>query len=197
MSKYTRFLNNKRHILHQSFYQRDTVIVAKDLIGKILVREYNGTLLTGIIIETEAYCADDDPASHAFNGKTKRNAAMFGPVGCAYVYFIYGNHYCLNIVARDECKEAGAVLIRALQPLQGIEIMQVLRTKPEMRLLANGPGKLTQALALTKDHDGVNLMQKGALYVVDNHVRPVITATPRIGIRVGTDKLWRFCGQSS
>jgi DNA-3-methyladenine glycosylase len=88
-------------------------------------------------------------------------------------------------------------LIRALRPLHGIEIMQEMRTKPEMRTLTNGPGKLTQALAITKDYDGINMMQKGALYVVDNECKPVITATPtpRIGIRVGLDKLWRFSCQ--
>ncbi|MDE1829700.1 MAG: DNA-3-methyladenine glycosylase, partial [Thaumarchaeota archaeon] len=103
-------------LLSRSFYRRDTVDVAKDLLGKRLVRKIDGITISGIISETEAYRYKDDPASHSFGGKTERNKAMFGEVGKAYVYFTYGMHYCVNAVAKDESVEAGAVLIRALVP---------------------------------------------------------------------------------
>src|SRR6478752_2538872 len=102
-------------ILPPSFYARDTVLVARQLLGKILVRRLNGTILTGMITETEAYCVND-PACHAFKGKTERNQALFGPVGHFYVYFIYGNYFCVNTVARHPSAEYGGVLIRAIKP---------------------------------------------------------------------------------
>ncbi|HRN78036.1 MAG TPA: DNA-3-methyladenine glycosylase [Candidatus Dependentiae bacterium] len=179
-------------ILDPLFYQRDTVEVAKDLVGKKIIRTINGINLSGIITETEAYGFSDDPASHAYRGKTQRNAPMFGPVGYAYVYFIYGNHFCFNIVARAENQIAGAVLIRAIQPIEGIELMSYYRQQKDIRILTNGPGKLTQALHITKQHNYMNVMQKGELYVTAGVIPDTICATPRIGISVGQDKLWRF-----
>ncbi len=148
--------------INRSFYQRDTVTVAQDLLGKLLVRELNGQVLLGIIVETEAYTFDD-PASHTYCGKTARNAPMFGDVGHAYVYFIYGNHFCFNIVAKENDMPAGAVLIRALEPMNGIALMHKHRKKHNVRILTNGPGKLAQALHITKQHSGLDITQKGQL----------------------------------
>jgi DNA-3-methyladenine glycosylase len=141
------------NIINSSFYTRDTIEVAQDLLGKMLVRHYNGLYLTGIIAETEAYRFCDDHASHAYRGKTERNSAMFGSVGCVYVYFIYGVHFCLKVVARHEKLQAGAVLIRSIVPIQGISFMQEARKKTTD--LTTGPGKLTQALYITREQNGV------------------------------------------
>jgi len=111
-------------VLPRSFYSRDTVMVAKDLVGKTLVRKIGGKLISGIITETEAYRYTDDPASHAYRGMTERNKAMFGEIGRAYVYFTYGMYHCLNTVARNSHFDAGAVLIRGLEPKQGIAEME-------------------------------------------------------------------------
>ncbi|MEX0940489.1 MAG: DNA-3-methyladenine glycosylase [Candidatus Babeliales bacterium] len=180
------------NFLSSSFYQRDTVIVAKDLMGKILVREYQGLLLKGIITETEAYRGQDDLASHAYRGITKRNHAMFGPVGYAYIYFIYGTHFCLNVVARKENQKAGAVLIRAIEPIENIEVMLKLRNKIEHAQLANGPGKLTQALAITRTHNDIDMKKQGELYIINGDSKKPIKASKRIGITKNIDKLWRF-----
>jgi len=182
-------------ILNRFFYQRNTVIVAQELLGKIVMRNINGMMLAGIIVETEAYCFDDDPASHAYRGKTKRNASMFGMVGYTYVYFIYGNHFCLNIVAKSAATTAGAVLIRALEPLQGVEIMQCYRYNNCLKELTNGPGKLAQALQITTVHNFIDVTQDGVLFIVDKdiHLSCDIIATTRIGITADVDKQWRFC----
>ena len=185
------------NVLQPDFFQRNTVHVAQDLLGCVLVREYNNQLLSGIIIETEAYTADD-PACHAYRGKTERNAALFGPVGHAYVYLSYGIHYCMNIVAKEKSMTAGGVLIRALKPVEGIVTMKQLRGKAEIKQLANGPGKVAQALALTKKQSGMQLIPENGLYVLqpEEQRKLEITATPRIGISVAQDKLWRFCVDS-
>lgn len=181
-------------ILETSFFSRDTAVVAQQLLGKQLVHQINGTLLSGIIVETEAYAHANDPASHAYRRKTTRNYAMFGDVGHSYVYFIYGNCYCFNVVAYDETSPAGAVLIRALQPLRGIEWMQSKRSKEKIRDLTTGPGKLTQALGITKEHNGQKLHEDTGLYLLEEQAIESfdIVAAPRVGIREGLDKLWRF-----
>lgn len=181
-------------ILQKSFYNHPTVQVAKDLLGKNLVREIEGKLLIGKIVETEAY-THDDPASHAYKGERNANKSLFGPVGHAYVYFTYGNHFCFNVVAKVPNVSAGGVLIRALEPIEGIEIMQELRPGKKIKDLTNGPGKLTQAFAITKELNGIDLMQKGPLYLTEGEVIPEenIVATKRIGISRAQDKLWRFC----
>ncbi len=180
-------------LLERSFYQRETVEVAHDLLGKIVVRQYYHHLLAGRIVETEAYTIDDE-ASHSHRGQTHANRAMFGPVGHAYIYFIYGNHYCLNAVARNQNHEAGGVLIRALEPINGIEFMKQFRGITDIHNLTNGPGKLAQALHITKALYGIDLTQKGELYIVDGQTIPEkdICAAPRIGISKATDVLWRF-----
>ncbi len=178
----------------RSFYARDTVTVARDLLGKTLIREINGKIISGMIVETEAYKYKEDPASHAFGGKTDRNKAMFEKVGNAYVYFTYGMHYCVNAVARDSDAESGAVLIRSLVPIKGIEFMIKQRKTNQISNLANGPAKLTQALKITKEQYGVDLTKKSQLYIAEIQKADdfVIEARPRIGIKKATDKLWNF-----
>jgi DNA-3-methyladenine glycosylase len=178
-------------ILGRSFYKRHPSTVARQLLGKILVRQLDGVTLSGRIVETEAY-SSDDPASHAYRGRTERNRALFGEPGHAYVYFTYGMHFCLNVVARRG-KPAGGVLIRAVEPLEGIDEMKRRRHTVRLRDLMSGPGKVAQALAITQSLYGTDLTRCGALYIADTGASPLSAArTPRIGIRAGKDKLWRY-----
>jgi DNA-3-methyladenine glycosylase len=181
-------------LIPRSFYKRDTVEVAQDLLGKILVRRIDDKIISGIIIETEAYKYKDDPASHTFGGKTERNNAMFGEVGRAYVYFTYGIHYCVNAVARDEKSEAGAVLIRSLFPKEGLNFMMKKRRTNIISNLTNGPAKLTQALEITKKQYAEDLTKISNLYIVDGQKikKFDIESRPRIGIKKATDNLWNF-----
>src|SRR3989338_6570908 len=134
--------------LERSFYERNTQVVAFELIGKVLIFKQGDNFLSGKIVETEAYFGANDPASHAYRGVTPRNRVMFGQAGMSYVYFTYGNHHCLNIVTETE-GVPGAVLIRALEPISGVPIMQRRRGKKITReQLTNGPGKLAQALGI-------------------------------------------------
>lgn len=178
--------------MDRRFYARDTVTVARELLGKILVRVIDNYRLSGIIVETEAYGSSDDEASHAYRGVTNRNKVMFGEVGYSYVYFTYGNYYCFNVVAKDSNKDAGAVLIRAIEPLEGIEIMKKNRRREDN--LTNGPGRLTQALMIDRNLNGLDLTIKGPLYIINGYKleEDEIVSTPRIGIKVGLDKSWRF-----
>jgi DNA-3-methyladenine glycosylase len=147
-------------------------------------------MLKAMIVETEAYTADD-PACHAFRGLTPRTAPLFGPTGHFYVYFIYGNHYCINVVSRAVGIKAGGVLIRAVEPVAGIEIMQQLRDKTDD--ITNGPGKLTQALAINKAHNGLEINNNDQLWLeAGPQIKHKIAVSPRIGISQGTDKLLRF-----
>ena len=176
-------------ILPRSFYHRPAVQVARDLLGKVLIHGATG----GIIVETEAYLGLDDAASHAYRGITKRNEVMFGPPGRAYVYFIYGMYECVNMVAEPE-GTAAAVLIRALEPLLGVELMQIRRSGAKrLRDLASGPGKLTLALGITRALNGANVT-KGPLVVRDQRGgEPFeIIAGPRIGISKNADLPLRF-----
>ncbi len=180
------------NILPREFYLRNTVTVAKNLLGKRIVRRIGRHEISGIIIETEAYRHKDDPASHAFRKITDRNKVMFGDVGIAYVYFTYGMHYCFNVVAKNPKIKAGAVLIRSIQPEKGIKIIQENRGDVNHANLTNGPAKLTQALEITKEHYGVDLTKHSKLFIKDR-IKPVkILASPRIGIKEATDKLWNF-----
>jgi len=179
-------------MLPREFYNKDTVIVARNILGKRIIRKINGTMMTGIIIETEAYRHTDDPASHAFANKTERNKAMFEEVGHAYVYFTYGMHYCFNVVARHPKSKAGAVLIRAIEPEKGIKRIQKNRGTTNLKNLTNGPAKLTQALEITKDCYGIDLTKDLKLYIEDGVKPRKIYESPRIGIKKATDKLWNF-----
>lgn len=185
-------------ILPPGFYRRDTVTVAKDLLGCLLVhREEKGTTM-GWIVEDEAYLRDD-PAAHSFRGETRRNSVMFGPVGHAYIYRIYGLHTCVNVVTGSE--GAGeAVLIRALEPVAGIDLMQARRGMDDPVSLASGPGKLTQALGITMDLNGTPLYE-GPLQVWSPESLPgrrpeglpgVIVQTTRVGITKAADLPLRF-----
>ena len=179
--------------LPSSFYNRETVTVARELLGKILVRKIDGQILTGRIIETEAYTGPGDPASHAFRGPTPRSRIMFGAAGIAYVYFCYGVHHLLNVVTEND-GTAGAVLIRGLEPMEGIDRMMKNRKNQKEKGLMDGPGKLTQALEITLSLNGCNLINSKELYIIEGKTKPgerIITA-PRVGIKNGTDKLWRF-----
>lgn len=180
-------------VLPREFYARETVKVAKELLGKNLVRKKGNEIISGIIIETEAYRYKDDPASHAFRGMTERNKAMFGQVGRAYVYFTYGMYYCVNAVARSEDMLAGAVLIRALKPVKGVSIMKKNRKTTNLTNLTNGPAKLTQALKINKMQYGVDLSKKNELFITEGlNLRKKILVCKRIGIKNGIDKLWNF-----
>lgn len=172
--------------LGREFFARDVVSVARDLIGTRLL--VNG--VGGIIVETEAY-ERDDPASHSFNGPTARNAAMFGPAGCAYVYRSYGIHWCVNFVCGTD-DTGRAVLIRAIEPTQGLERMASLRGLTTPRLLCSGPGRLTQALGLTIEHNCLPLDQLPFQILGRDRPVPEITVGPRIGISKGVDAPWRF-----
>ena len=180
------------NILPREFYSKNTVTVAKELLGKKIVRRIGKHEMIGIISETEAYRHKDDPASHAYGRITQRNKVMFGDVGISYVYFTYGMHYCFNIVARHPKTKAGAVLIRAIQPEKGIEVMQKNRKMTDLRNITNGPAKLAQALKITKKEYGVDLTKKSELFITEGIKPNRITESSRIGIKEATNKLWNF-----
>ncbi len=186
-------------VLPRSFYRRDTTSVAQDLLGKILVRQIKGKIISGMISETEAYRYKDDPASHSFGGKTERNKTMFGNIGRAYVYFTYGMHYCVNAVAKDDRFEAGAVLIRSLIPKSGIDFMMKQRKTDTLSNLTNGPAKLTQALKITKEQCDEDLTTVSNLYILEGVMltKSMIESRPRIGIKRATNYLWNFRIKSS
>lgn len=161
--------------------------VARLLIGTLVFVDGVG----GRIVETEAYDRDD-PASHTFNGRTERNAAMFGPPGHAYVYLSYGMHWCLNFVCREAGHGAG-VLIRAIEPMAGIDRMRARRGVDEVRQLCSGPGKLAQALAVTRAHNGLSLdAPPFELEAAPAGAAIEVVAGPRIGISKAQDTVWRF-----
>lgn len=180
------------------FYSRNTENVARDLVGKILVRLYDdGTRrvqrLSGIICETEAYGSKNDPASHAYKGVTDRNSIMFGGVGKAYVYFIYGMHHCVNVTAHSPSSDAGAVLIRSLIPIEGLYTMMRLSNIESKLKITNGPGRLTKALDINRSHNGLNLSDKQSILQIENGIKPKqIVATTRVGISKAKQKYWRF-----
>jgi len=178
--------------LPREFFSRDPVSLARDLLGRILFSRTAEGLLAGRIVETEAYTGGTDPASHAYRGPTARNAVMFGPAGHAYVYFSYGMHYCLNVTA-ERRGHPGAVLLRALEPLAGIELMRARGDRgPEARLLG-GPGKIGRAFGLTLQDNGRDFTRgplgiSAGLPVPDRQV----AASPRIGISRAVELPYRF-----
>lgn len=188
--------------LPRKFYNRPTLTVARELIGARLVRVLNGKKLVGLITETEAYISQQDLACHAKAGLTPRTAVMFGPPGHAYVYFTYGNHWMLNVVTEKEGFPA-AVLIRAIQPVEGAEVMSARRGGRD----TFGPGKLTQALGITKSENGADLTETGAalslpkgsgLWIEAGQPVPdsAVTIGPRVGLNSTPEpwlsKPWRF-----
>jgi DNA-3-methyladenine glycosylase len=169
-------------VLPASFYDRDPATVARELLGKLLVRELAGRMLVGSIVETEAYLAANDPASHAYSGRTVRNAAMFGPPGHAYVYLIYGRYYCVNVVTEGEGVPS-AVLIRAVEPLVGIDIMQTRRGTSRLTNLASGPSRLCQAFAIDRTLDTWDMTRGQRLWCALPAWNPPLDMA--VSIRVG------------
>jgi len=184
-------------VLPRAAYLDPPDVVARRLLGKLLVRQREGERLTGRIVEVEAYMGQDDPAAHAFAGKTERNAVLFGLPGFAYIYFIYGMHFCLNLSCEPE-GQAGSVLLRALEPLEGLRTMARLRgltAGADPRQLASGPGRLCQALDITRlAHNGVDAtLRRSVLHVEDDGCVPGSTvALPRVGIRRAAELPLRF-----
>lgn len=170
----------KNQILSRKFFERDTIKVAKGLLGSVLVKKHNGKVFKGIIVETEAYKAND-PACHAYKGKTKRAQTLFKDPGLSYVYMIYGMYYCINVVT-EPFDTAGAVLIRALEPLEEIQN-------------TSGPGKLCRALSIDKSHNEVDLCDESSeIYILKGEkiIEENIVQTTRIGIKQAADYPWRF-----
>jgi DNA-3-methyladenine glycosylase len=185
-------------VLSRDFYARPTLDVARALIGKVLVHETAAGIASGVIVETEAYIGESDPACHAAPGPTTRNAPLYGPPGIAYVYLNYGIHYLVNAVTESEGSPA-AVLIRALEPLEGEELMRRRRARGTGRSardfstaeLCRGPGNLTRALGITLRHNLSDLTQS-TLRIEDRGLGARDVAwTPRIGINVGVESEWR------
>lgn len=180
--------------LPRQFFCRDTLVVARDLLGKLIVRSLGSEQLVVRVVEVEAYKGLSDPASHAYGGNRGRASVMFGEVGRAYVYFTYGNHFCMNVVARSLRSKAGAVLFRAAEPLEGLEVMMQNRGTREPRLLTSGPGRLTKALMIDRSFYGTDLTVRGELFIADGHLKEkeqVVTAT-RVGIARARFRPWRF-----
>lgn len=178
-------------LLTRAFYDRDPLLVAPDLLNKFLVHGDRA----GRIVEVEAYRGADDPASHAYRGPTARTAVMFGPPGHLYVYFTYGMHWCANAVTSAD-GTAGAVLIRALEPVRGVEAMAAARPAARRSVdVANGPAKACQALGIDGTHDGVDLSTgERGLGIFDVDVAPPARPVtgPRVGISAATERPWRF-----
>jgi DNA-3-methyladenine glycosylase len=178
-------------LLPRSFYRRDPLVVAPELLNKVL-HCHDGR--AGRIVEVEAYRRADDPAAHSYRGKTPRNAVMFGPVGHMYVYFTYGMHWCSNVVCGAE-GEGSAVLIRALLPIAGLDLMYAARPLAKNdRQLCNGPACLTQAMSITKLQDGLDLVAGETYALLDDGVKPPEqpVQTTRIGISKAADYPWRW-----
>jgi len=175
------------------FFKGTTEKVARKLLGKILVRVIGGKILSGKIVETEAYLDENDLASHSAVGMTERNKVMFGEAGLAYVYFTYGMHYCFNVVT-GEVGKGSAVLIRSLEPIDGIDLMKKFRQKDDVHILTNGPAKLCQALKIDKKLNGVDLKTSNEIFIAepDKNEKFEVVITKRIGIEKSKDLLLRF-----
>ena len=177
--------------LPRKFYDRDTLAVARDLIGKTLVRRRNGALLAGRIVEAEAYVGENDPACHAARGLTARTRIMYGPPGFSYVYFTYGMYFMLNAVCEREGFPA-AVLIRAVEPICCLEVMTALRGTAKAGRLTDGPGKLCIAFDITTALNGVDLTRPTSpLQICHGRKETDIAWSGRVGIQKGTEKMWR------
>ncbi len=180
--------------IKREFYNRDTIKVAKDILGKVIVRKTKQGNMAGRIVEVEAYkFGEHDKASHASKGCTLSNQVMFGENGFAYVYFTYGMYFMLNVVAKKKTDHAGAVLIRGVEPIDGIKHMIRNRKGKDDINLTNGPGKLSQALQINKKLNNYDLTKKGKLFIVDSEKRTEkVLSSGRIGISMDVEKEWRF-----
>lgn len=181
-------------LLPTSFYDRETAVVARELLGKRLVRMTKHGVTTGRIVETEAYLASNDPACHAAKGRNRKNAPMFGPPGLAYVYVIHAR-FCFNVVTLSSAHPS-AVLIRAVEPLAGAALMQKRRNRTNQRDLARGPGRLCEAFAIDRELNHYDLSKRGKIWIDDRLSNPVfpgdIGVSPRIGVTSGENLLLRF-----
>ena len=188
-------IDNKDRIIKRNFFSRDTALVARKLLGKILVRNWEGKTTSGIIIETEAYYGIGDPASHAFRGVTPRSRLMFGRAGVAYVYLCYGVYWLLNVVTEKK-GIPGAVLIRGIKPVEGVEEMKKRRDTIKNKNLTDGPGKITVAMSIDGNNNGTDMtIEQSGLYIINDtgSVKDFsIKNTSRIGITNGRDRLLRF-----
>ena len=188
LTKVVRDVRSVRNVLSSTFDKSPTLTVAEDLLGKVLVHHSEDGVASGMIVETEAYIGEDDPACHAAPGRTTRNAPLYGPPGRAYVYLNYGIHYLVNAVTEAEGRPA-AVLIRALSPIDGIPLMQTRRGRDAD--LCRGPGNLTRALGITLAENRLDL-SSSRLTIEDRGLKAgPVSWGPRIGIRVGVDRPWR------
>ena len=189
--------------LARSFYDRDTLAVARDLLGCRLVHETEAGTAVGRIVEVEAYHGEEDPACHAAAGRTVRTAPLYGPPGLGYVYLIYGMYHCFNVVTRGE-GHPSAVLVRALEPVAGLDLMRARRAARRRgagaairdRELADGPGKLCDALGITLAHNRADLA-RSRLRIEPGAAPAGVVWTPRVGISVGTDRFWRCLEKGS
>jgi len=180
-------------LLPEAFYLQNTLTVAQQLLGTYLVHESAEGRTSGRIVETEAYLGSQDPASHAFRGRTARNAAMFGAPGRVYIYFIYGMYYHMNVTAAPE-GVGEAVLLRALEPAEGIPLMQARRGTGDLLKLCSGPAKLVIAMGVTPEFSGHDLRRSPLCIMEDPEHDPVqFDTTTRIGLTKATDSLLRFC----
>lgn len=179
-------------VLPRNFYERTPDTVARELLGKILVRRVNSEILSGKIVETEAYYGENDPASKAYKGKKKFNAPMFSIVGKTFIYMVHGN-WLLNIVAHPK-GSVGAVLIRAVEPIQGLETMKKNRNAKSIYELASGPGKLTKALAITKELNGVDVTRKNSPLIVVEGEKKIfeVCSSRRVGVKFDLPQELRF-----
>ena len=177
--------------LARLFFEGYTPSVARALLGTVLVRVIDGERLSGTIVETEAYRGAGDPASHACHGRTKRNAVMFGEGGHAYVYFSYGFHWCLNLTT-EPAGRAGAVLVRAVEPIEGLEQMLRNRDLNSDEHVTDGPGKLTRALGIDSSLNDEDLVTSDRLFVEDGERVERVGSSSRVGIRRGVEFKWRF-----
>ena len=182
--------------LNRDFFERPTLQVARELLGKQIVFNDKVQKLSGRIVEVEAYIGKNDPACHASKGKTKRTAVMFGPGGVSYVYFIYGMYHCLNFVTETE-NFAAAVLLRAAEPEDGLELMKQNSPACSEKNLLRGPGRFCRSFGISKMHSGLDLTGD-SIYLEDrNKEVKSIGKTTRFGIKDGADKLWRFYDKKS
>lgn len=179
--------------LSPTFYRRPNLTVARELLGRYLVREQRGIRLGGLIVEVEAYHQHGDQAAHTYAGRTERNAVMFEPGGVLYVYFTYGMHFCMNVVT-ETAGIGAAVLIRAIEPVEGIALMTERRNAPrDVRALTNGPAKCCQALGIQRDANGTDLVCGDIrIYPGVQVSRASIHRSERIGIKKSTELDWRF-----
>lgn len=177
--------------LTRRFFEDTAPSVARAILGAVLVRVVGGRRLSGRIVEAEAYRGSGDPASHAFRGRTMRNSVMFGEPGHAYLYFTYGNHWCLNLTTEPLGRPA-AVLLRALEPLEGLGTMMKNRGVDDERQVTNGPGKLTKALGIGGEFNGEDVVSSERLFLEEGLSGLRIGRSSRVGITTGTERPWRF-----